>query len=1236
MTMRRWGSARKELLEHRKVAGSKVQSRDSVRTLAIAAWIIFAAATLIVAGFMAWAAYQARNSQLSEARQTTQNLARVIEQNTVRSFEAVALLLRLVEFRLTQVTTDETGRPPWNPQQFRTEVFGTVPFIASIQAVDPRTMDIIFRMDQAGGEAPYRLPSEAVSEAMNKIEQNPRDIVVGRPIRSAGGRWILPVSRKLDRPISRAAEVFLTAYVSLDHLQEFYDRIDIGNGSIALLADDLNLLVRRPRIDALVGNFVVAGRAAEILRATTEQTAEGRSAADGIVRIVSSRHVEGWPFIVAATLDRSEVLQPIHNALVRNFAIAVFFAIFLGLALHRLIRIVDQRARAEYRSFRQAEIFRSILDHMAQGLMMARADGKMAVYNARAIQLLGLPKELLDTRPTSSEVLAWQAANGEFGAADVDAMRRLNPFSGSTPSVYQRMRPNGTWLEITTVPLPEGGVIRTYTDISKRKAAEIALEQSEERYRILTETTSDTITRLSLDFKREYVSPNCAKIFGFAPEEMVGEQPSTSIHPLDADGVRTFAAELLAGRIEDDRGTVTYRTRHKKGHWVWVEAAMTLARDPSSRAPTAIVCSLRDTTDRRLAEEALQESEARFRLLAENATDVIARINLDLRRSYVSPSSREVLGYEPEELLAAPIGQIVHPHDVPAFRQCLSALQTGETEQGSCNYRCKRKDGKWIWMESHFRLLKDAKGNPFEILASGRDVTDRQLYADELRAAKERAEAGSKAKSDFVATISHEIRTPLNSVIGFSSLLLERDDLPADVVHQLGIVKGAGSALLNVVNDVLDFSRIEAGALVVEDRTFVVRALAEECVAMMQRASAEKSIELQLSASEDVPEVLFGDDGLVRQVLLNLLNNAVKFTAKGHVKISIDMGVDNAIRFSVEDTGPGIPASKHGALFKEFSQVDTSHNRTFGGAGLGLAICKRIVERLGGTIGVESKAGAGSRFWFELPLAAATSSSAGIPFVQADEMDRGLKILVVDDMAVNRELVVAILQSAGHEVEAAADGASALELTQHAAYGVILMDIQMPGMDGLETAKRIRQSGGPSASAPIVALTANAYAEQVNEYAAAGMHHHIAKPFTPQALRAKVIEIARWDAAERVAPDRADGEIPVLDEGIASELIATVGIDRALMLYRMFLIDIEGSLRTDAAVTDGVNIASVAHKLTGSAGLLGLVELELAARVLAEKSRSTAEIQLERTRYSEAQLKARAAVQNLICRCEAA
>jgi PAS domain S-box-containing protein len=1213
-------------MEQRRPGGHQ---RSSVRTLAKAAWVGYGCAIVVVACFMLWAASQTRNIQLSEARQTTQNLARVIEQNTVRSFEAVLLLLRLAEFRLTQIPTDSAGMPPWDPARFRSEIFGRVGFISTIEAVDTGTQQVVFRLDQADSQAPTRLSASELVEALEAIAQNPSGVAIGRPVRSTDGYWVLPVSRKVGRPLSgQSDDVVLTAYVSLSHLQSFYDRIDIGNGSIALLKDDFSLIVRRPRLDASVGAIIATGRAAERLTRPGVQTAEGRSGADGVVRIASIKRLDGWPLIVAATLDKAEVLAPIDSAIARNFMIAALFAAISGLALHRLIRVVNQRAQSEDRSFRQAEIFRSILDHMAQGLMMARPDGKMAVYNQRAIELLGLPRELLDARPTSDQVLAWQTANGEFAPADANTLRRLNPFDGKGPTVYQRMRPNGVWLEIMTVPLPTGGVIRTYTDISKRKAAELALEQSEERYRILTETTSDTITRLNLDFKREYVSPNCAKIFGFTPDEMLGGQPSASIHPEDADSVRAFAAELVAGKVQDDRGTVTYRTRHKAGHWVWVEAAMTLARDPSSGRAVAIVCSLRDTTDRRLAEEALQESEARFRLLADNATDVVVRIDLNFRRRYVSPSSREILGYSPEELLEAPLAHLVHPHDEPALRQCLSSLREGAVEQGKSLYRCKRKDGNWMWMETHLRLIRDSAGQPFEILASGRDVTERHLHAEELRAAKDKAEAGSKAKSDFVATISHEIRTPLNAVIGFSGLLLERDNLPSDVVQQLNVVHDAGNALLNVVNDVLDFSRIEAGKLVVDEHAFGIRPLLEGCMAILQPAASAKDLRLELEVSQVVPQELQGDDGLVRQVLLNLMNNAVKFTSHGHVRVVVDH-MDGETLFSVEDSGRGIPSDKHDRLFKEFSQVEAAHSRTFGGTGLGLVICKRIVERLGGCIGFESLPGIGSRFWFRLPLVAATV--AGL-----EETERGdertalpLRILVVDDMAVNRELAAAILRSAGHQVDLASDGNMAIDCAMQSAYDVILMDVQMPIMDGMEAAERIRKSTGPSAIAPIVALTANAYAEQVAAYVRAGMEHHIPKPFTPQTLRTLVGQIAAASQS-RPAAGPTTWDASTLDPATVRGLMSSVGSDRAIALYKMFLADIDRPLPADADADGLQELASVAHQLAGSAGLLGLSELERCARTLMDLALAGAHVSDERAAFDEARTKAVAAVSELI------
>ena len=390
-----------------------------------------------------------------------------------------------------------------------------------------------------------------------------------------------------------------------------------------------------------------------------------------------------------------------------------------------------------------------------------------------------------------------------------------------------------------------------------------------------------------------------------------------------------------------------------------------------------------------------------------------------------------------------------------------------------------------------------------------------------LAGAKEVAERADQAKSEFLATMSHEVRTPLNGVLGFANLLLARPELDGDVRRQIGFIVSSGSVLLTVVNDVLTYASAEAGHLQLDLEPFSPAALADEVAAIMHHAADAKGIALRCEV--DVPQPwLVGDVKRLRQVLHNLVSNAVKFTGDGSVVMSVRCRPAEAgavgLLVSVADTGIGIAPDKLDRLFQRFSQVDASVNRRFGGTGLGLAISKRLVEAMGGAIGVRSTPGHGSTFWFSMPLqlAASPTTAPAHAALAARVQARPLCILLAEDYEVNREIARAILTGAGHAVDVVADGAAAVQAAAAVRYDLILMDVQMPVMDGMEATRLLRTGSGASRATPVIALTANVLPDQVEAFLAAGMDAHVGKPFDPDVLLSTV-ELCASAAVARAA-----------------------------------------------------------------------------------------------------------------------
>ncbi|WP_269713947.1 hybrid sensor histidine kinase/response regulator [Caulobacter sp. NIBR2454] len=380
------------------------------------------------------------------------------------------------------------------------------------------------------------------------------------------------------------------------------------------------------------------------------------------------------------------------------------------------------------------------------------------------------------------------------------------------------------------------------------------------------------------------------------------------------------------------------------------------------------------------------------------------------------------------------------------------------------------------------------------------------------RAARAKALAANEAKSQFLANMSHEVRTPLNSILGFARLLSDRNDLPADVNRQLDLIDQAGESLLTVVNDVLDFSRMEAGQVELDLRAVDLRRLMEDSVAIIAADARAKGLELRTDFQGLPDRVHRLDDRRARQVLLNLLNNAVKFTASGSVTLRVrvtpydDMFDD--VRVEVIDTGVGIAPGAQENLFRRFSQADSSVGRSYGGTGLGLAICKGLVELAGGKIGVMSELGAGSTFWIDWRAKVASVAADAPP--EPATIPASARLLLVDDHPMNREVGVALLSAAGCVVDTAASGEEAVALVAAKHYDAVLMDVHMPGMGGLAATRVIRGLDGPAAGVPIIAMSADALPQHVAKCLEAGMVDHVAKPIRREDLFSKV---GRWIAA---------------------------------------------------------------------------------------------------------------------------
>ena len=481
------------------------------------------------------------------------------------------------------------------------------------------------------------------------------------------------------------------------------------------------------------------------------------------------------------------------------------------------------------------------------------------------------------------------------------------------------------------------------------------------------------------------------------------------------------------------------------------------------------------------ARAAAERSEARYRLLAESALDIIAHSDLDGRMTYMSPAVRAILGYEPDELLDGRYLKILLEEDWPEIRRVVQLQRdcpkgTAAPPAETVEYRAFRKDGRMIWLESRPTLACDpVTGEPTGITDIIRDVTARKTLEMDLRAARTEAEAAAAVKAAFLANMSHELRTPLTAVIGFANLLAEEPDLGPRGRRYVDRIATGGQTLLATINDILDFSRLEQGRIALSPRPTAIGELVSEVLEMLAPDAAAKGLVLRAVGDDGAPPTLRLDPERVRQVLLNLVGNAVKFTEVGEVRLETDYDVRTGrLRISVTDTGPGVRAEDQALIFARFSQIDAALTREHGGTGLGLAISRGLVELMGGDIGVESTLGQGARFWFEIPALIGSGDAAEVGGEDDIPLPPpGSRVLVVDDNAGNRELVRSVLEAVGVEVAEAVDGEAGVAAASAASFDAILMDLRMPRLDGVAAARRIRAEEGPSARSPIIAFSAD-------------------------------------------------------------------------------------------------------------------------------------------------------------------
>jgi two-component system, sensor histidine kinase and response regulator len=752
--------------------------------------------------------------------------------------------------------------------------------------------------------------------------------------------------------------------------------------------------------------------------------------------------------------------------------------------------------------------------------------------------------------------------------------------------------------------------------------------QNENKYRSVVENVHEVIFQADATGAWTYLNPAWTQITGIEVADTLGKSVIDSIYPDDRSDKLHYLQSLLSGAQTSCQCEMRFLTAD--GGFRFLTAHAWPLRDSAGNI-NGVSGVLSDITERRLVEEELQHQRDFALYVMNTMGQGLTVTGADGKFAYVNPAFARMLGYPPETLIGREPEDFTFAEDLVKLAQAHTQRRAGATS--SYETRLHGADG-----EAVYALITGTPhrrgGEIIGSVAVVTDLTERYRMEQALSQARDQALEASRLKSEFLATMSHEIRTPMYSVIGMNELLLqttlsERQREYAEAVHL------SAEGLLAILDDILDFSAIEADRLLLHETDFEPRAVLAEVSEIFAAKIDAKELSLHMAVAPDVPAWLCGDSRRLRQVLINLVGNAIKFTERGSVAIDANVGGTTEagliLRFAITDTGVGIPQAAHQRLFLPFTQLDGSMARRYGGTGLGLAISKRLVELMGGEIGVESEAGSGACFWFTATFKHVADQPGDHPVTdrgwKAARTEpaapvTGVRILLAEDNPVNQRLAILQIERLGYVVTAVADGRAAVDavVENPDAFDLILMDCQMPVMDGFEAARVIRRAEPADRRVPIIAMTANAMRGDREACLAAGMDAYLSKPVRPteldQTLRnwlvlppAESPEPAVALALPQFAAIREKFGGDTLDEVQVTDLFETAGAAGATVINDLidaFLTGAEAriiAMRAALAQGDCAALASAAHNLTGSSGSYGASRLSTLARQLETMAR---------------------------------
>jgi PAS domain S-box-containing protein len=868
---------------------------------------------------------------------------------------------------------------------------------------------------------------------------------------------------------------------------------------------------------------------------------------------------------------------------------------------------ITERKRAEEALRESEERFRTMADGCPSAIWVTGESGSCQFVNRAYCEMSGLTSEAL----TGGGWL--RVLHPEDAPAHIQAFEQA--VAGRTPfRAEARIRDAaGEWRWVVThaearfsgagAYLGHAGIT---VDITERKLAEEALRAARETaelaarhhefqhslIRAIHEGSPDGILAVDREGKVASHNRKYLEVWGVSMPTGPDGTPVTVVGNIDKPILSALLEKVVEPAAFLDRVQQLYanpdlddhsRTVLKDGRTL--ERYTTSFRDRRGEYQGR-VWFVRDITGRKRSEEALQASEQKFRQIAENIREVFWMMPPSADEMlYVSPAYEAIWGRTCESLYSNPMSwaEAIHPEDAERAHETFTRQIRGEAIESE--YRIRTPHGE-KWIRDRAFPVRDPGGQLIRIAGLAEDITDRKRYEQELIRAREAADTANVAKSRFLANMSHEIRTPMNGVIGMAQLLLETG-LTAEQRRFASVAQSCGQTLLSLIDGILDLSKIEAHQVTLEMCSFHLRETLESAIQMLAMQAKSKGLSLALRAAPGLPDLLRGDPHRLRQVVTNLVSNAVKFTERGEVALEAALEKQEngrvTVAFRIVDTGIGLRPEQIARLFQPFAQADASTTRKYGGTGLGLAISKQLVEMMGGSIGVQSIEGLGSTFWFTAVLALAEpeppspegrKDAGGRPHSAGEG-----RILVAEDNRVNREVILAQLSVLGYQGVAVENGAAAVEAVAAGGYDLVLMDCQMPVMDGFEATLHIREVH--RSDIPIVAVTADAMPADRDRCLLAGMNDYLAKPVT---LRQLANTVSRWLPARAAEGGQPHNPVSFDERALLRRLMGDRRLAGAIL--RSFMANCPSrldGLRQRIAAADCTGARHLAHALKGAA-----------------------------------------------------